>query len=145
MLRRDLDIGASDIYLVLAVSGLCFPLFIKTLWPYYFLEIYMFVALWWLAQARFVTDGSRRVLWIAAGLLPAGAVGLAQLAESVLSGPHYQGWTAQESLMVFVANAVFTLLLLGALWFGPRLRRQAIDRWRRLNKAGGPSAAIYLD
>jgi hypothetical protein len=126
LLRRDLDLGSPDVYLLLAVSGLCFPLFIKTLWPYYFLDIYMFVALWWMAQARYVTDGSRRVLWIAAALLPAGAIGLAQLAESVLSGPNYVGWTPQESLMVFVANAVFTTLLLATLWYGPRLRRQAL-------------------
>src|SRR5262249_44171821 len=120
-IRRDLDIGSSDVYLLLAVSGLCFPLFIKTLWPYYFLDIYMLLALWWLAQWRLVSDARSRIFWLAALLLPAGAGGLAQLAESVLSEPKYGGWTPQQSLMVFVATAAFTALLLALLWLGPRL------------------------
>lgn len=124
-LRRDLDVGSADLYLLLAVSGLCFPLFIKTLWPYYFLDMYMLIALWWLAQLRFVTNTSRIVRWAVAFLLPAATVGLAQLAESVLSADNYQGWTQSESLMVFTCNAVFTLVLLALLWLGPHLRAQS--------------------
>jgi hypothetical protein len=125
--RRDLDVGSRDLYVLLAVSGLCFPLFIKTLWPYYFLDIYVFVALWWLSRAPFAKSIGRRLWWSAAIAFPAATVGLAQLAEAVLSAPHYTGWTPTESLMVFTCNAAFTLVLLAVLWLWPRRLRTEPD------------------
>jgi hypothetical protein len=139
-LRRDLDLGSRDLYAVLAVSGLCFPLFIKTLWPYYFLETYMLVALWWLAGLRLVRDRRGRMRWLAGALWPAGAVGLAQLAEFILSAPHYTNWTPQESLLVFACTAAYTLALLGALWLWPLLRRPAQIPMLRERAAAVPGA-----
>lgn len=64
--RRDLSPAGRDLYGLLALCGLCFPLLIKTLWPYYFLDPYLFIAIWWLGQA----GGWRRpARWLGAALL----------------------------------------------------------------------------
>ena len=46
--RRDLTLASPALYLLLALSSLCFALLIKTLWPYYFLEPFTFLTIWWL-------------------------------------------------------------------------------------------------
>ena len=48
--RRDLDLDSPDLYGLLTLTMLCFPLLIKMLWPYYYLETYLFVAVWALAR-----------------------------------------------------------------------------------------------
>jgi hypothetical protein len=35
---------------LLTVASCCFPLFAKTVFPYYLLEPYVFAAMWWLAR-----------------------------------------------------------------------------------------------
>jgi len=50
--RRDLEPSSRDIYGLLALTALTLPLLAKSVWPYYFLDAYIFGAVWWLGQAR---------------------------------------------------------------------------------------------
>jgi hypothetical protein len=75
--RRDLRPTARDLYGLLALSGLCFPFLIKTTWPYYFLDAYVFLLIWWLGGAR---PARKAVRWLGI-LLPLFFVGCALLAE----------------------------------------------------------------
>lgn len=75
--RRDLRPGVRDVYALLALAGLCFPLFLKTVWPYYFLDAYILLAVWWLGSPH-ALDTLRG--WLGA-LLPAYFVGCAFLTE----------------------------------------------------------------
>jgi hypothetical protein len=122
LLRRDLDVGSRDIYLLLAVADLCFPLFIKTIWPYYFLETYVLVALWWLAGADAVITARGRTRWLLTGIAPLATIGLAQLAEYVLSSPGFVTWSPEWSARVFAATLLFTAAAAIRLW-APRRRR----------------------
>ena len=47
--RRDLDVDARGVYALLGVSSLCFTLLMRTLWPYYFLDAYVFLGVWCLS------------------------------------------------------------------------------------------------
>ena len=49
--RRDLEPSSRDIYGLLALTALSLPLLAKSVWPYYFLDAYVFGAVWWLGQA----------------------------------------------------------------------------------------------
>jgi len=86
-LRREMDVRSADVYALLALCGCCFPLLIKTTWPYYFLEAYVFVGIWWAAQATASTaagDARRRrgrVVWWLGLAFPAGLSGLAALLD----------------------------------------------------------------
>lgn len=125
LLRRDLDVTSRDIYLLLAVADLCFPLFIKTIWPYYFLETYVLVALWWLAGADAALAPQGRARWLLAGVAPLAAIGLAQLAEYVLSSPGFVTWSPEWSARVFAATLLFTAAATIRLWL-PRRRPAAL-------------------
>src|SRR5207248_8973315 len=46
--RRDLEPSSRDTYGLLAVTALALPLLAKSVWPYYFLDAYVFGAVWWL-------------------------------------------------------------------------------------------------
>ena len=71
----------------------------------------------------------------------AGAVGLAQLAEYILSAPHYTNWTPRESLLVFACTAAYTLALLGALWLGIRgMKQRGVPRSLRELREGREKA-----
>jgi hypothetical protein len=52
ILRRNAPAAttASGIFGLLTVAACCFPLFAKTVYPYYFVEPYVFGVLWWLAR-----------------------------------------------------------------------------------------------
>jgi hypothetical protein len=50
--RRDLEPSSRDVYGLLALTALTLPLLAKSVWPYYFLDAYIFGAVWWLGQAR---------------------------------------------------------------------------------------------
>jgi hypothetical protein len=48
--RRDLEPSSRDLYGLLALTALTLPLLAKSVWPYYFLDAYVFGAVWWLGQ-----------------------------------------------------------------------------------------------
>src|SRR5437879_12010845 len=50
--RRDLEPSSRDTYGLLALTALALPLLAKSVWPYYFLDAYVFGAVWWLGQAE---------------------------------------------------------------------------------------------
>jgi len=50
--RRDLEPSSPDIYALLALTALALPLLAKSVWPYYFLDVYVFGSVWWLGQAE---------------------------------------------------------------------------------------------
>jgi len=50
--RRDLEPSSPDIYGLLALTALALPLLAKSVWPYYFLDAYIFGTVWWLGQAE---------------------------------------------------------------------------------------------
>jgi hypothetical protein len=50
--RRNVTVAHRDLYGVLVLAGVCFPLLIKTVWPYYFFDLYIFMCIWWLGDAR---------------------------------------------------------------------------------------------
>jgi hypothetical protein len=50
--RRDLEPASPDIYGLLALTALALPLLAKSVWPYYFLDAYVFGSVWWLGQAE---------------------------------------------------------------------------------------------
>jgi hypothetical protein len=124
-LRRDLDIGSRDIYALLALSGLCFPLFIKTLWPYYYFEEYVFLSVWWLGAASGALATVRaRLLWLLAIAVPGATVGVAEFVEAILSDQGFTvtGWTPRLSLQAFVATAALALIVVAVLWGSARPR-----------------------
>jgi hypothetical protein len=49
--RKDLEPSSPDIYGLLALTALALPLLAKSVWPYYFLDAYVFGAVWWLGRA----------------------------------------------------------------------------------------------
>lgn len=49
-IRRDLTLRSPDVYGLLTLTSLCFPLLIKMFWPYYLLETYFFAAAWVLSS-----------------------------------------------------------------------------------------------
>ena len=118
--RRDLEPGARDLYGLLAISGLCFPLLIKTTWPYYFLDPYIFMAIWWLGGVRVWRPWAR---WLGI-LLPLYFVGCAVLAEYGVSPDLDVGPRRLESIAMAALLAAFILA------FGARLlvRRRASGR-----------------
>jgi hypothetical protein len=122
--RRNLRLGSADMYALLAISGLCFPLFLKTLWPYYYLDAYMLLALWWLAQAAGLKSWGARIVWFCGAILPLSAVFAGQLAEYGLTS-NGNSWSQGWSLTMTVVTLAMMVLILGILWFkGP-------PRWRR--------------
>ena len=132
-LRRDLDVSSREVYALLAVSGLCFPLLIKTLWPYYFLDAYMLLAICWLSG---VPGGRSIGVWLRwwPGLLAlVAAVGLGQVAEAEVERWNSGLWDVQWSLAM--AGLIAGLLVAIALWVwwrgGGGGRRQPAARRRR--------------
>jgi hypothetical protein len=59
--RPDLTPGSRDIYGLLALSALTLPLLTKSVWPYYFIDPYVFGAIWWLGQPGWLITGRRRL------------------------------------------------------------------------------------
>ncbi len=50
--RPDLEPSSRDTYGLLALTALALPLLAKSVWPYYYLDAYVFGAVWWLGQAE---------------------------------------------------------------------------------------------
>jgi uncharacterized membrane protein len=59
--RKDLEPSSQDIYGLLALTALTLPLLAKSVWPYYFLDAYVFGAVWWLGQASALAWGRRLI------------------------------------------------------------------------------------
>jgi uncharacterized membrane protein len=59
--RQDLEPWSRDIYGLLALTALALPLLAKSVWPYYFLDAYLFGAVWWLGQAGALVWGRRLI------------------------------------------------------------------------------------
>ena len=59
--RPDLEPSSRDFYGLLALTGLALPLLAKSVWPYYFLDAYVFGAVWWLGQAGALAWGRRLI------------------------------------------------------------------------------------
>jgi len=57
--RRDLEPSSRDIYGLVALTALTLPLLAKSVWPYYFLDAYVFGAVWWLGQVDPLALGRR--------------------------------------------------------------------------------------
>lgn len=120
--RPDLDVGSRDLYGLLVLTTLCFALFIKTLWPYYFLEPYLFAAIWWLSG---VSTAVRRSSWWLSIVLLAGLLGTELLGElfATLSqnGTWLASWSRWMVLGMLAVSVPFAVRLIG----GP-------NWWRRL-------------
>lgn len=120
--RPDIDVGSRDLYGLLVLTTLCFALFIKTLWPYYFLEPYTFATIWWLAGVG--TAASRRAWWLAIAL-PAGIVATEMLGEVFATLSANGTWLASWSRWMVLGMLAVSLPLAARLFGGP-------GRWRRL-------------
>jgi hypothetical protein len=120
--RPSLRVGSADVYALLAVSSLCFPLFLKTLWPYYYLDAYMLLALWWLAQAGGLKSWGARILWFCGAILPSSAVLAGQVAEYGLTS-NGENWTTGWSLTMTLLTLAMMALILVILWFKSLPRR----------------------
>jgi hypothetical protein len=59
--RKDLEPSSRDFYGLLAMTALALPLLAKSVWPYYFLDAYVFGAVWWLGQADPLALGRRLI------------------------------------------------------------------------------------
>jgi hypothetical protein len=116
--KEPLEPGAGAIYALLAIAGLCFPLFLKTLWPYYYLDTYMLLALWWLSMARNLNSWGARIRWCAGAVLPLSAVFAGQLAETGLTAEGTNSWTQQWSLIMTIVTASMIAVILLLLWYG---------------------------
>lgn len=122
--RRDLTLASPALYLLLALSSFCFALFIKTLWPYYFLEPFTFLTIWWLG-AMPSPVGRFRVWfrWGLAFILPAIAIACASMREYGLTVE--QGNLdafKPESIVISVAMALAMGAILWLLLARPSLR-----------------------
>lgn len=119
ILTRRLTISSPDFYLLLALTSLCGPLLIKTLWPYYYLEAALLATVW--ALARLVeplrgwrtTPQSSVVGALSLMSLPRLAImGCALLAEYGLEATSYGGWLAPWGVLLGLANlALFAIVL----------------------------------
>jgi hypothetical protein len=149
--RPRMRLGSPEVYALLAVSGLCFPLFLKTLWPYYYLDAYMFLAVWWLAMAQEITDWSQRLVWFAGIVLPASAVLAGQLAEYGLD-TNGEYWTESWTLVMTLVTIGMMSLILALLCYQGRPRPQsarseAIPAWPSqmlVQYSGGGSSREHL-
>ena len=59
--RKDLTPSSPDMYGLLALTALTLPLLAKSVWPYYFLDAYVFGVIWWLGQADPLAFGRRLI------------------------------------------------------------------------------------
>ncbi|HEV8192393.1 MAG TPA: hypothetical protein VGP82_13080 [Ktedonobacterales bacterium] len=117
--RPGLDVGSRDLYGLLVLATLCFALFIKTLWPYYFLEPYIFATIWWLGGVG--VAGPRRAWWLAIAL-PAGILATELLGEvfATLSqnGTWLASWSRWMVLAILAVSVPFAMRLIsGSRWW----------------------------
>ena len=118
LVRRNLSVRSRDIYALLGLVGLCFPLLMKTLWPYYYLDSSIFFTFWWLAGARNLVGWRDRMIWFGGITAPLVAVILAEVSETAYSSVLDYYWTVPWSL----AMGALTLALMLAVGLTVLLR-----------------------
>lgn len=118
LVRRNLSVRSRDIYALLGLVGLCFPLLMKTLWPYYYLDTSIFFTFWWLAGARDLVGWRDRLIWLGGITAPLVAVILAEVSETAYSSVLGYYWTVPWSL----AMGALTLALMLAVGLTVLLR-----------------------
>jgi hypothetical protein len=116
---RSLDVDSRALYALLAVTSFCFPLLIKTMWPYYFIEPYVFVTLWWLSLLPLEQGWSwRRWRWLLGLVLPVGIVCIGVLGEAaagqIETDAYLRAWSlAMSAAMLAVMGVVAGFGLVG--------------------------------
>jgi hypothetical protein len=110
--RRTISVRSRELYALLGIVALCFPLLMKTLWPYYYLDASIFFTFWWLAGAHDLLDWRARLLWFGGVTLPLAAVALSEGSEVVYSSLLNQTWTLPWS----IAIGTLTLCLMVAAY-----------------------------
>jgi hypothetical protein len=102
--RHKLEPGGRDVYGLLALAGTCFTILMKTVWPYYFVDLQILAVVWWLGEPG---SWTWKRCWLGM-LLPAFFSGCALLAEYwadvVDTAARYR-----ESLVMSVLLAFFVL------------------------------------
>jgi hypothetical protein len=111
--RPDLEPTSRDIFGLLALTALTLPLLAKGVWPYYFLEAYVFGAVWWLGQADPLAWGRRLV---------EGAVPLIAVIGSLLT--EYEMGATDERIRLAEGVAIGVLLAVLMATLAVRLRRR---------------------
>jgi hypothetical protein len=113
--RPDLTPSSPDIYGLLALTALTLPLLAKSVWPYYFLDAYVFGAVWWLGQVGRLSLG-RRLVGVVLPLIASIGTGLTEYEMGV--GP------GRLRLVEGVAMGVVLAIVVVAL--ASQLRRPAM-------------------
>jgi hypothetical protein len=140
---RTLRLGSGDIYGLLALCSLCFPLLLKTLWPYYYLDAYMFLALWWLSSARPLLRLRARIRWFMGAGLPLSAVLAGQLAEYGLTSSG-GGWTTGWSITMTGVTLGIMALIIGILEYRAHLLRLRPIQAQAETREQSPTEALQL-
>jgi hypothetical protein len=118
--RKDLEPSSRDIYGLLALTALALPLLAKSVWPYYFLDAYVFAAVWWLGQAGALAWGRRLI---------GAAIPLIAIIGTLLTEYEMEATTQRVRLDEGVAIGVVLSVVLVALVI--RLRRREPSQARR--------------
>ena len=119
--RQDLQPSSRHIYGLLALTALMLPLLAKSVWPYYFLDAYVFGTVWWLGQVSPLAFG-RRLIGAAIPLVASLGTLLTEY-EMGLSAGRIR---LPEGVAMGVVLAVLTLALAGRL-----LRRGSTQEQRQ--------------
>jgi hypothetical protein len=142
LLRRDLTPQRRSLYGLLALAGLCFPLFTKTVWPYYFADLYVLLAVWWLGSGAAWTTWRH---WL--GAFVPFYFTLCALVAEYGAGLYNTEWLDPTDIRR--ESAAMSVLLVGfALAFGvrlllePRVPRPAASQAALAEKPPGQPAVL---
>lgn len=111
-LRPDMDVDSREVYALFGACSLCFLLLMRTLWPYYFLDTYVFLALWWLTALPQGRGRQALARWWVGALLPALLIGYAQFGEYEVSHVGDEPWSIGSSLLM---AGLVTVTLVGVV------------------------------
>jgi hypothetical protein len=117
--RHDLEASSRDIYGLLALTALALPLLAKSVWPYYFLDAYVFGAVWWLGQAG--PFAGRRLIGATVPLIAS----LGTLLTEYEMGTRAGRIRLPEGVAMGVVLAVLTAALASQLRRGPAQERRS--------------------
>lgn len=122
--RKDLEPSSRDIYGLLALTAVTLPLLAKSVWPYYFLDAYVFGAVWWLGQTGALAWGRRLI---------GAAVPLIAIIGTLLTEYEMEATTQRVRLDEGVAMGVVVSVVAVALVIRLRRRRRALDPFSGAN------------